>query len=119
MTTDILQAKAPKSTRKRGRPSGCDINKTLLIANILLKYPEGLWIRKIAKKANLHPNTVSNYINTVLSPLVEDIALGDDEKPILRVIRLKPSIYEKIQKGKSIQELIEFSQIIKNAGKLE
>lgn len=119
MSTDILQTKATRSTRKRGRPSGYDMNKVISIANVLLKYPEGLWLRKIAKKANLHPNTVSNYINTVLSPLVEDIALGDDEKPILRVIRIKPSIYEKIQKGKSIQELIEFSQIIKNAGKLE
>ena len=119
MSTNILQLKAPKSTRKRGRPSGYDINKVIAIANVLIKYPEGLWLRKIAKKANLHPNTVSNYINTVLSPLVEDIALGDEEKPIIRVIRLKPSIYEKIQKGKSIRELIEYSQIIKNAGKLE
>ncbi len=103
-----------KKKGKKGRPSGYNIQNILAITKVLIENPEGLWLRKIAKKANLHPNTVSNYLNTVLSPLVEDISLGDDEKPIIRVIRLKPSIYKKIQEGTNINELLKFSQIIKN-----
>jgi hypothetical protein len=103
-----------KKNGKKGRPSGYNIQNILSITKVLLENPEGLWLRKIAKKANLHPNTVSNYLNTVLSPLVEDISLGDDEKPIIRVIRLKPSVYKKIKEGANIQEILKFSRIIKN-----
>lgn len=102
---------------KRGRPSGYDRKKIAIIAKVLAENPDGLWLRKIAEKTHLHPNTVSNYVNTVLSPIVDDISLGSDEKPIIRVIRLKHFVFRKIQEGVPLEDILEFSQIIKNVGK--
>jgi len=114
METFLSSTIKSKNKGKKGRPSGYNINNIVAIAKVLVENPDGLWLRKIAKKANLHPNTVSNYLNTILSPLVEDISLGDNEKPIIRVIRLKPSVYKKIRDGANIIDILKFSQIIKN-----
>ncbi|MCD6093014.1 MAG: hypothetical protein J7J38_03290 [Candidatus Aenigmarchaeota archaeon] len=105
--------------KKRGRPSGVDHRKLAAIIKILAENPDGLWLRKIAQKAGVHPTTVSNYIDKVLRPFVDDIVLGSDEKPIIRVIKLKSSITRKINLGMSIRELIKTSQIIRNIGKSE
>lgn len=105
--------------RARGRPPGPDMNKVAIILRVLAEAPDGLWLREVARRANVNPMTVSNYANTILRPFLEDVSLGSEEKPILRVLRLKPWVIEKIKKGASLRELLRFSDIMKRVGKRE
>lgn len=105
--------------KRRGRPCGPDINKIAAILKVLAEHPDGLWLREVARKANVNPMTVSNYANTVLRPFLEDISIGSDEKPILRVLKLKAWVIDKIEKGASLGELMKFSEILKRVGKRE
>ncbi len=100
----------------RGRPPGPDRKKILIILKVLAEAPEGLWIREIARRSRLNPMTVSNYANTALRPFLEDISLGD-EKPILRVLRLKKWALEKIRSGATLSEIMRWSEIIRRVGK--
>ncbi len=96
---------------KPGRPGGPDPKKAMLIIKILYENPEGLWLREIAKRAKIHPSTVSHYIDTVLAPLVEDTKLGR-EKPILRVIKLKPFIIDKLSRGESLSDTLRYLRLV-------
>ena len=71
-----------------------------------MKYPDGIWIRKIAEETALHPTTVTKYLEGVLSPLVEDVSLAGRERPILRIVRLKTFVIERMREGKNIQEIL-------------
>lgn len=103
--------------RSRGRPSEVDQRKLALVLRVLAENPDGLWLRRIANKASLHPTTVGNYVDRLLRPLVDDISLGSDEKPIMRVIRLKPSVLKRMEEGATLRQLLQLSQVIKEVGK--
>ena len=45
-----------------GRKKGPDPRKIRLIKETLIKNPEGLWIREIARKTGLDDSTVSRYL---------------------------------------------------------
>ena len=100
-----------KSGARRGRPGGPDPKKIMLIVKILYDNQEGLWLREIANRARLHPSTVSHYIETFLAPIVEDRKLGE-EKPILRMIRLKPLVIEKISQGESLPNILRYLKLM-------
>ncbi|MCD6381493.1 MAG: hypothetical protein J7L43_00755 [Candidatus Aenigmarchaeota archaeon] len=104
--------------RRPGRPPGPDLNKVAIILKVLVEHPEGLWLRAVARGAGVNPMTVSNYANTILRPFLEDVSLGD-EKPILRVLKLRPWALERIEKGASLNELLRFSKILKSVGRRE
>lgn len=112
-----LASEGPEPSKKRGRPSGVDQNKLAIILKVLAENPDGLWLRKIAKKAGLHPTTVANYVDTVLRPVVDDICLGSDEKPIMRVIRLKPAVIRRLEQGATLHQILHFSEVLKGVGK--
>jgi len=103
-----------KKKRKRGRPVGMDQQKLAKIIRVLAENPDGVWLRRIALKAGLHPTTVGNCIDRVLRPLVDDISLGPDEKPIMRVIKLKPSVLRRLEEGATLKQILQLSQIIKD-----
>jgi len=97
-----------------GRKKGLDDRKIMVIFSVLVNNPEGLWLRRMAKEAGLSPATVNHYINTVLKPLVDDVSLGSGEsKPLLRVIKLKPFVFEKIQEGRDINEILKLLKLMK------
>jgi hypothetical protein len=104
---------------KRGRPKGVDMRKVLKVINVLVNEPQGLWLREISKRCNIHPTTISNYANTILSPLLEDVSLGKDEKPILRVLRLKNWVFERLEKGEDISKILSISIMTRNIGRRE
>ena len=79
-----------------GRKKGFDKRKITSIIGVLANNPEGLWLRRIAEETKLHPSTVTKYIDTLLKPLVEDVSLGGTGKPLLRVIKLKPFVLERL-----------------------
>lgn len=98
----------------KGRPKGsADLRKLLRVFHVLAKNPQGLWIREIARQAKVHPSTVSNYANSLLAPILEDICLEREEKPILRVIRLKEGILKRLQSGEKPEEILFSLELIK------
>ena len=99
-----------------GRKKGFDGKKISAILLVLARNPDGLWLRALAKELSMSPTTVSKYLDGVLKPMVEENRLGNDAKPLLRVIKLKQFALEKIQEGKDINEIL---KILKMFNRLE
>lgn len=97
-----------------GRKKGFDKRKIVRIIEILYQNPDGLWLRGIAEEAKISPSTVAYYIETVLSPMVEDMSVGRTEKPLLRVIKLKPFVIQKLEEGASVSQILKILDILKD-----
>lgn len=95
-----------------GRKKGFDPRKITSIITVLANNPDGIWLRRIAEEAKLHPSTVTKYIDTLLKPLVEDVSLGGSGKPLLRVIKLKPLVLERLQQGKSLDQIMKVLKLM-------
>ena len=98
-----------------GRKKGFDERKIGKIVSVLAANPDGIWLRQIAKQVGCSPATIVHYIEGILAPLVEDTSLGAG-KPLLRVIRLKPFVIEKLQEGKDIRQIM---KILRLVGKIQ
>ena len=96
-----------------GRRRGFDKGKISRIVSVLYSHQDGVWIRQIARETSMHHNTVTKYVDTVMKPLVEDVSLGRQSKPMLRVIRLKPLVVQKLQEGRSLDQILRLLEIIK------
>lgn len=89
-----------------GRKEGFDNKKITGMITVLANNPDGLWLRRIAAELKLSPTTVTSYVEGALKPLVEDISLGTSGKPLLRVIRLKSFVLERLQAGEDINQVL-------------
>ncbi len=96
-----------------GRKKGYDQAKIAAIIRVLASHPDGLWLRRIASEAKMHHLTVSRYAESVLRPLVDDTSLGGP-KPLVRVIKLKPIVLEKLREGKDVQQIMKLLQMLGN-----
>ena len=95
-----------------------DPKKIVRIIQILARYPEGTWIRRIAREAKLHPTTVSRYLSGPLAALVEENTLGSPEgKPLLKVVRLKSTVLERLQQGSTIAQVLRYVGLIEKVRK--
>lgn len=100
------------------RPRGYNSKTIALLMGILASKPEGLWIRRMAKEAKLHPSTVSRYIVGPLKPFVETSALGSpDSRPLLIVVRLKPVVLQRLAEGASLGDIMKLLSLIEIASK--
>lgn len=99
-----------------GRKKGFDERKIASILRILAKNPDGLWLRGVAKEAKLSPSTVASYIEGPLRPFTEITDLGRSEKPLMRVIRLKPFVLEKLGEGKDLRQILKILKVMENIG---
>lgn len=99
-----------------GRKRGFDESKIAAIIGVLYSNPDGIWIRRIARETSMDNKTVSKYVDTVLKPLVEDVSLAGEKKPMLRVIRLKPFVIEKLAEGRNIQQILKVLRLMSKAG---
>ncbi len=97
-----------------GRKKGFDNRKIVAIVGVLVNTPDGLWLRNIARKTGMHPLTVSRYLDTVLRPLIEEVSLRSEKKPILRVIKLKPVVFEKLQEGRNMQQILRLLKLMES-----
>lgn len=97
---------------RRGRPSKMDINKTSKIVAVLYKNPDGLWLREIAKRTGLHPSTINAYIERGLRPLLIDERIGTEEKTLLRIIRLKPIVIQRLDQGQRLSGILKYVKLI-------
>ena len=100
------------------RPKGYNSKTIAVLMGILASNPEGLWIRRLAREAKLHPSTVSRYLAGPLRTFVETSALGGpDSRPLLIVVRLKPVVLQRLAEGASIAEIMKLLSIIEAASK--
>lgn len=99
-----------------GRKKGFDERKIAAIIGVLYSNPDGIWIRRIARETGIHHNTVSKYVDTALKPLVEDVSLAGANRSMLRVVRLKPFVVEKLAEGRNIQQILKILNLINQAG---
>jgi len=95
-----------------GRKKAFDRKKIAEILSVLARNPDGIWLRRLAEETRLSPATVSKYIETVLKGLVDDVSLGNYKKPLLRVVKLKPSILERVQRGDNIEKVLKMLRIL-------
>ncbi len=99
---------------KVGRPKGPDIRKASKIIRVLYEYPDGLWLRRLAREAKLPVSTVSYYIDKVLSSAVDNVGYMEDGRYFgVRLIKLKPLVVKNLEKGITIKKLIEIMKIMK------
>lgn len=101
-----------------GRKKGFDERKIAKIVTVLAANPDGIWLRRVAKETGYSPATVAHYIKTVLAPLIEDTSLGasGSSKPLLRVLRLKPFVFEKLREGRDIRQIMKILRLINKIG---
>lgn len=94
----------PKNTG--GRPKGPDINKIALILRVLKQYPDGLWLRNIAKVTKLPPSTLAYYVNRYFNVFIDSLGFSNPETDKfigLRIIRLKEA-----KKNVSVEEVMKY-----------
>ena len=95
-----------------GRKKGFDKRKITSIITVLASNPDGIWLRRIAEETKMHPSTVTKYIDTLLKPMVVDVSLGGSGKPLLRVIKLKPFVIERIQRGENLDKIMKLLKLM-------
>lgn len=70
-----------------GRKKGPDPNKVKKIVNVLKESPQGIWIREIARRANLSKSTVHRYVTEYLDDQIEVIVTVKGN--LVKFVRLK------------------------------
>ena len=95
-----------------GRKKGYDNRKIVKIIEVLVGNPDGIWLRKLAKEAGMHPLTVSKYLEEVLRPIIDEVSLEGGSKPIIRVIKLKVFVLERLNAGEGVYEIMKKLDLI-------
>lgn len=70
-----------------GRKPGPDKEKIKKIKAVLAKNPNGLWIREIARQANLTRSTVSLYLEKYMQNDIEDVFSSGNKW--IKIVRLR------------------------------
>lgn len=100
------------------RPQRADPKKIAAILTVLAKYEEGIWIRKLAKEAGIHPTTATKYVEGPLAPMVEISSLGSpDGKTLLRVVRLKSIVFQRLAEGMSLAQVMRLLSVLEKVKK--
>jgi len=94
------------------RKNSFDMNKVMIIVNTLKDNPDGLWLRQLSRMCHMPLSTTSYYLDKVLKPIIESVRIGH-EKSIIRVIKLKNGIYERLKAGESISSILKYIKIFK------
>lgn len=95
-----------------GRKKGFNSKKIGLILSVLMKNQDGMWIREIARQTRMHPTTVTKYVEGVLKPLLDDVSLGNTSKHLLRIIKLKPFVIERLEQGQSLDKIMKMLNLM-------
>ena len=95
-----------------GRKKGPSPQKIAALVSILARNPDGMWLRKLAKEAGMSPMTVSKYANTTLKPFLEDVSLASEKRSILRILRLKSFVIEKLREGKDLNQILKILALV-------
>lgn len=77
----------------------------------LVENPDGIWLSKLAKEADVPISTTAYYMDNQLSDLVVERSFGG-KKPVIRVISLRPRVLQSLQKGISFDRIVRLMEII-------
>ncbi len=91
-------------------PRGINTEKLSRLVRALYEHPDGLWVRELSRRSGLASSTVHHYLN-LLSPLLEETGLG--ERPLIRVVRFRPEVMERLDRGMTISELVKMLEILR------
>jgi len=69
-----------------GRSKGPDENKILKIKSVLRKYPQGLWIREIARQAKMSKSTAHRYLTYYMKNQIEE---AKNVNGLVKFVKLK------------------------------
>lgn len=95
-----------------------DPKKVIVIIQVLAKYPDGIWLRRLARETKLNPMTITRYVNGSLSNLVEESSLGNAEaKPLMRIVRLKPLVLDRLRQGDTIKKVLRLAGFLEGVNK--
>lgn len=83
------------------------------LLKVLVKHPDGVWLSKLAKEADVPISTTAYYLDNQLKNLVYERAFGD-RKPVIRVVSLRPRVLESLEKGVSFSRIVRLMKIISN-----
>lgn len=87
-----------KTKYRKGRPRGIVINKLERMFDVLKKYPDGIWLRKLAILTKIHTSTVSRYIDLYDVYFEVNEIRSPAGKNIIKVVRLKEGASSKAAK---------------------
>lgn len=84
------------------------------IIEVLLRFPQGIWLRRLSKEANIPPSTLHYYLSHQLSQLTQSTgAKGEDGRYFgIRVIKLKHGVLKRLNSGESVEKLIKESKTL-------
>ena len=99
-----------------GRKKGFDERKIRKIVGVLAANQDGIWLRRIAKETGFSPTTVAHYLEGPVAPLLDDVSLGSGNKPILRVVRLKQLVVERLQQGDDLRKIMRLLKMMDRVG---
>lgn len=88
-----------------------DKNTVESLLKVLVNHPDGVWLSKLAKEADIPISTTAYYMDNQLSDLVFERSFGD-KKPVIRVISLRPRVLESLKKGVSFDRIVRLMKII-------
>lgn len=66
---------------------GPDPQKLELIRTVLKRFPEGTWLRELARRTGISKSTVHLYVNKYLAHEIEDVI--NVKGNLIRFVRLK------------------------------
>ena len=95
-----------------------DSQKIIKIISVLAQYPDGIWLRRIAKESGVDAKTISKYLAGPLATLVEESSLGNAEaKPLMRIVRLKPMVLDRLHQGDTIKKVLRLTGFLEGVNK--
>ena len=80
----------------------------LAIIGVLLRYPQGIWLRRLAQEAKIPPSTLHYHISNSLSQITQSSgAKGPDGNYFgIRVIKLKQGVLKRLERGESLENIL-------------
>ena len=91
-------------------PKGINTAKLSKLVRALYENSDGLWVRELSRRSGLASSTVHHYLN-LLSPLLEETGLG--ERPLIRVVKFRPEVMKRLDRGMTISELVKMLDILR------
>lgn len=89
-----------------------DIAKIKQIMVVLMRNPDGVWLRRLASEAKVPLTTVHRYLEGPILPFIDNMGIKTDKGFFgVRVIKLKPGILKQLEQGLTIEKLIKTRSI--------
>ncbi|MCD6477644.1 MAG: hypothetical protein J7K87_01445 [Candidatus Aenigmarchaeota archaeon] len=97
-----------------------DFNKIKKIIRVLLKNPDGIWLRKLSRDSRLPVSTIHYYLESVLGNMVENVGVRDEDGKFfgLRVIRLRNGVFKQLSLGnldRNLMRLLKANELISDS----